>query len=222
MAGQTSPYQKPGDPATFREVLNQKVVCARPVTVVQDDPELTALLLTPGAACKISTLFLKVMEGRAARTSRWEEQRNGRWSMGDISWRRLRVLKLMRPGDYYATWVCWKHDTNEFVGWYVNFQTPFVRSPIGFDTFDLEIDLNVSPDLTWQWKDETEYYEGIRWGVISSETAHEVENARAQILSLVEARSWPFDGGWLSWKPDKKWEPPQLSASWDSVFGKTE
>lgn len=210
-----SHYWSPGEAVTFREVLNHKVVCARPVTVVQDTPELTALLLTPGAACKISTLFLQVMAGTAPRASRWEEQRSGEWSMGDTVWRRLRVLKLMRPGDYYATWVCWEHETGAFVSWYVNFQLPFVRSPVGFDTFDLELDLDVAPDLTWAWKDEAEYREGIRWGVISAETASYVESARVRVLSLIESRAWPFDGTFVRWEPDGSWEQPRLHAGWD-------
>ncbi len=210
-----SHYWSPGEAVTFHEVLNEKVVCARPVTVVQDTPELTALLLTPGAQCKISTLFLQVMAGNAPRTSRWEEQHSGAWSMGDTVWSRLRVLKLIRPGNYFATWVCWHHETGAFVGWYVNFQLPFVRSALGFDTFDLELDLDVAPDLTWAWKDETEYREGIRWGVISAETADHVESARARVLSLIESRAWPFDGTFIRWEPDGSWEQPRLHTGWD-------
>lgn len=221
MADILGSYWNPGDSATFREVLNLKVVCARPVTVVQDTPELTALLLAPGVECKISALFLKVMAGNAPRASRWDEQSRGEWSMDDTIWRRLRVLKLMRPGDYYAVWVCWQHDNDEFVGWYVNFQTPFVRSPIGFDTFDLEVDLNVAPNLIWEWKDEAEYQEGIKWGVISNETAHEVEKAKSQSLALVESRSWPFDESWTDWKSNDTWELPHIHPSWNVVSNET-
>lgn len=42
------------------------------------------------------------------------------------------------------------------------------RTAIGFDTFDLLLDLVISPDLSqWTWKDEDEYTHGRRLRVVS-------------------------------------------------------
>jgi hypothetical protein len=46
-------------------------------------------------------------------------------------------------------------DSHQLAHWYVNFQRPMRRTAIGFDTFDLLLDLVIAPDLSrWDWKDE--------------------------------------------------------------------
>ncbi|MBA3277064.1 MAG: DUF402 domain-containing protein, partial [Chloroflexia bacterium] len=36
-----------------------------------------------------------------------------------------------------------------------------------------------------------------------------------RIIAEVEGRSWPFDGGLESWRPDPAWTIPELPANWD-------
>jgi predicted RNA-binding protein associated with RNAse of E/G family len=77
--------------------------------------------------------------------------------------------------------------------WYVNFEHPTRRTPDGFDTFDLTVDLVVDPDLSrLTWKDEDEYAHVRRPG-ITSDTEHQaIDDARAQVLAMVQERSRPF------------------------------
>ena len=92
----------------------------------------------------------------------------------------------------------------------VNFETPFRRSPSGFDTLDLELDLVVSPDYALRWKDADEYNEGIRRGVITAATAEQIAKSQQEVLEKIERREESFDERWLDWIPDGQWGIPVL------------
>jgi len=60
---------------------------------------------------------------------------------------------VQRPGDHHAVWHFWTGPDREFACWYINLQTAFVRTAIGYDTQDLELDIIVLPDGSWTLKD---------------------------------------------------------------------
>jgi protein associated with RNAse G/E len=45
------------------------------------------------------------------------------------------------------------------LGWYVNLQCPYRRTPLGIEAMDLMLDIVVEPDMTWRWKDDDEFDE---------------------------------------------------------------
>ena len=92
----------------------------------------------------------------------------------------------------------------------MNVERPYRRTPIGFDTSDLLVDLVVEPDGTCRWKDEEEYEQGRRLGLVSDTDHAKLEVAREQALAMVERRVSPFDDRWLSWRPDPSWTVPTL------------
>ena len=95
--------------------------------------------------------------------------------------------------------------------WYIDFIRPCRRTPDGIDTLDLLVDLVVTPDLSaCRWKDEDEYAQGRRLGVITDALHRGVEAARQHVISLVESRQGPFAEGWSSWRPDPSWPLPAL------------
>ncbi len=63
------------------------------------------------------------------------------------------VLMLQRPGEAHAVWHFWDGPDRDFTCWHLNLQAPFRRTPIGYDTQDLELDLVVSPDGSFVLKD---------------------------------------------------------------------
>lgn len=79
------------------------------------------------------------------------------------------------------------------------------------DSADLALDLEVDPDGSWQWKDEDEYQQSRRLGLISDSEHKAVQEARGQALASLEARSGLFasnpDERWL---PDPAWPVPAL------------
>ena len=115
----------------------------------------------------------------------------------------------------HAVWVFWEGPERELGAWYLNIQEPFRRSSIGFDTQDLELDIVVSPDGSWRWKDDEElegWIERGRW------TAEEVEAIRAEgarVTAELEAgRRWWSDE-WAAWEPDPSWPTPELPNGWE-------
>jgi len=61
------------------------------------------------------------------------------------AWRGTTVLKMRREGDWYSVWRFFDAD-GAFVGWYVNFETPVVRTDDGIEVNDLQLDIVIAPD----------------------------------------------------------------------------
>jgi Protein of unknown function (DUF402) len=128
------------------------------------------------------------------------------------SWFKEHLLLLAQPGVGYSTSLIWDADW-KFVEWYVNFERPLhPPSPVGFDYFDVALDLVCYPDGRWELLDEDELEQGLREGVL---TAQDAAAARADAERIVA--EWPFPTGWEDWRPDPGWEPPRLPAGWDVV-----
>ena len=97
----------------------------------------------------------------------------------------------------------------QFEHWYVNFEQPLRRTPIGYDTFDHKLDLIVMPDGTYRWKDEDELEQAAALGIVDAAAV------RAEAERVLE--EWPFPTGWEDWRPDPAWPIPQLPEGWDRV-----
>jgi len=82
---------------------------------------------------------------------------------------------------------------------------------------DLDLDIIVNPDLSFEWKDEADYQKAIDHGVILPEWIQGIEDAKQEILGMLDGRQYPFNGTWLNWTPDPTWSPPALPANWDTI-----
>lgn len=209
---------EPGTHVVRRGIVHNRVWNARLVTVVRDLPDLLVVYFGPGAAGKVSRGLVerKYVPTQNA-ISRWDEQDARDWELIDWPWKERRALVLMPPWKYYSVFLFWTDETDEFEGWYVNFELPFHRTDASIDTFDLEIDLIIKPDGSWHWKDEADYQEGVRRGAIAADTAARVEEAREEVLALIASGSPLFDGEWLEWRPDPTWENLELPIGWETV-----
>ncbi len=80
-----------------------------------------------------------------------------------------------------------------------HFCVPDDESRCRFDTFDLLVDLLTGADLSgWRWKDEAEYVDARRLGIIDDAEHAQVDAAREQALALLterQARSPRPNGG---------------------------
>ena len=108
----------------------------------------------------------------------------------------------------------WEDATDRFRGWYFNLQTPLRRTSLGFDLWDQLLDVVVQPDRTWSWKDEDQFAEAVRLGVIGHEEAQAV---RAQGELLIKQMDELLPTGWEDWLPGTGWPPLVLPAGWDRV-----
>ena len=220
---QNNAYRRIGDVVVHRGVYNGKVWLARPAIVVEDNASWTKLLIRPGSVCQVPAgLIQRKYDGESESSgfqlSRWDEQASNDWEKVEWVWRTNRFKIINQPGKYYSISLIWHDETDEFICWYVNFELPLTRSPIGFDTLDLEIDLIVKPDLTIQWKDDAEYAVGVNRGIITADQVKQIERAKTDVLKMISNRAYPFgDEMLIAWRPPSSWEVPQLVKKWDLV-----
>jgi len=169
---------KPGDIVALRGIYNQRAWYVQSAVVVQDEPQEVALAILPGAECFAPEGYINGKHGARRQWDRWDDYTNNKWKMQGYSWHTNRLLILLKPGKYYASIYFWRADTNQFLCYYINFQLPFRRNGIGFDTLDLELDLIIEPAYEWRWKDFDEYREGINSGIILKEWIDQTECAK--------------------------------------------
>lgn len=164
--------------------------------VVEDREDLVALYIPQGTPHK-----------------RWT-RRGGERVLADVPWM-MHTLRLMFPGRGHSVWLNWA-DEHEFVGYYVNLEEPFRRTPIGLDTNDHTLDVVVAPDLSWSWKDAELLAERERRGDYSTALVDEIREEANLVIRAIERREPPFSDGWEAWRPDPAWSPPRLPEDWNT------
>ena len=193
---------QPGDSVLLRGVLDGSVRWAFPHTVVEDTAERVVLFIRPG------------IEGRLI--PRDEADYLERFEAGvdpePHVWAQNRVLRLMRFGESHSLDLFWDDASGDFLGWYVNLQTPLQRSALGFDCLDHALDVWIEPDGAWQWKDEDDLERCVELGIFSPAEAAEI---RAEGERVVSALPELLPTGWEDWRPDPAWPAPTLPPRWD-------
>lgn len=125
-------------------------------------------------------------------------------------WQGSGVLRIAPTGRPWSVWLFWEDD-GTFAGHYVNLELPHTRRDGETATRDLTLDLWVEPSGETWLKDADELDAAVACGHYSRELADEVlaaaEWARAD---LVEARDWPLDVEWTTWRPPAGWAAPPL------------
>lgn len=207
----------PGDHCALRGLVDGRVWLAQSVAVVKDELAETILLLAPGHECAYPEGYWRWGRGDSSAGTRWQEARSPNLRLRKFAWQTNRILMFLEPEKYYSWWLFWNHAADRFSCYYLNFQLPYRRSHCGFDTFDLELDLVISPQFDWHWKDEADYQEGIREGGIRPEWVKQIEQAQPEVFERLQARRRPLDGSWLPWRPDPTWSPPSLPERWDEA-----
>jgi hypothetical protein len=204
-AGVRAPREH-GSTAVLRYVENGRVVAALPTRVVATDSEAVALYLAEGTRGKWA-----YVDGIPIREVSLRRRYTSGWHAGDHHWTGAHVLILKPAGRSFAIWHCFSNDW-EFEGWYVNLETPYHRSAIGFDTRDHTLDIVVDPDGSWRWKDEDELALAIEYGHHPPPEAAAIRAEGGRVLA-----EWPFPTGWEEWRPDPSWPVPELPDDWHVV-----
>ncbi len=110
-------------------------------------------------------------------------------------WREHHVLSVTRRSDAHSMWLMWS-EAWEFRCWYVQLQSPIVRTPTGIETMDHALDMIIEPDGTWHWKDEDDFAVAQDLGVF---TPVEAAKVRAEGERVIADRLWLT--GWEHWRP---------------------
>lgn len=197
-----------GEVAVWRSRPDGAVGYTLPTRVVQDTPKAIVLFQPDGTICK------KRVGIRGGPRGRNMVDWSGEYE--DVAWRGPSVLRMHVPGTSHAIVRDWEGGTA--TGWYINLERLWSRTSIGFDSFDLVLDIEVSADLsTWRWKDEDELEWSIREGKLSSTQADLAREEGERVARAIERRSWPFDADWSRWAPDRSWTIPSLPDGWKTA-----
>jgi predicted RNA-binding protein associated with RNAse of E/G family len=156
------------------------------------------------------------MNGKKSGNRRWDFEDKS-WELEKFHWHTNRLFILLEAEKYYSTMYFWNDASNEFLCYYINFQEAIQRSHCGVDTLDLDLDLIINPDLSYQWKDVEDYQKAIEQRIIFPEWTQDIDTAEKEILEKLEKRQYPFNGSWLDWTPDPNWSPPKLPENWDKI-----
>jgi protein associated with RNAse G/E len=182
-------------------------------SVIKDTVQELVLALIPGTSCMVEENYARgIRNGKR----RWDFKEEN-WRLAEFTWHTHRLLMILEAEKYYSTNLFWNYERNEFAGYYINFQLPFKRNNCSIDTLDLDLDIDINPDLSFEWKDLEDYQKGIETGIILPEWVDEIEVAKTEILERLEKRLYPYDGAWLGWTPDPGWLAPTLPENWDKI-----
>ena len=184
-------FWEPGEVVVWRETWRGRTYMASPVRVVEDTERHLAVYLAEG------TRFVFP-------PGSWPFGGEHPWA-GRGAWEGHGLLVVHRWGDAHAVWHFWEGSERLFGGWYVNLQAPFRRDGHAFDTGDHELDIWITPDGEWQWKDEHRMEDWVRRGRF---TEDEVAAIRAEGERVLD--EWPFPTGWENWEPDPSWSVPAM------------
>jgi len=197
----------PGDSVVWRSVREEERVVSFvwPMTVVHDEAGDIVLYLQPGTVGKQRT------GRRAGPRDRILVDWDG--NHRDVVWHDTSVLRLYREGDDYSIWLA-RDVTGALVWRYINLESPWRRTAIGFDSRDLYLDLFAERDSDdWHWKDEDELAWLVDQGRMDAALAAQVRASGERALSRVRAGDSMLSQ-WATWKPDRPAEIARLPPNW--------
>jgi Protein of unknown function (DUF402) len=202
---------RPGEVVVRREVIGldvdglaepgARVWFSYPVHVVHDRGEELVCFVGPGAEFGFVDGQWPTATGRHP----WSAQ---------AAWEGHGCLMVQRRGDPYAVWHYWHGPQREFLCWYVNFQAPFRRTSLGFDTQDFELDLVVFADGSWVFKDLDVLPARVEEGYLSAGVAERVRRLGDEIAVELDAGHHRWDPRWAEWVPPARWHGAARRPGW--------
>lgn len=195
---------RPGEAVVRREIVAGEPWLGWMVNVVDDTPGLLATYSPPGSPFHFPPGDWPTPDSRHP----WH---------GYGGWRGQGTLMLQRPNDCYAVWLFWDGPERDFKGWYVNLESPFARTEIGFDTQDLELDIVIAPDRTWTLKDVDLLWQRHDEGRFTLHEVRRILDLGDSLGRMLDGGDWWWDGSWTTWEPDPDWAVPDIPEGWDRV-----
>ncbi|GAA4201285.1 DUF402 domain-containing protein [Streptosporangium oxazolinicum] len=196
-----------------RDIFDGRVWTASPHRVVHDTGHELALAYWPGIRSLAPTTWISWLrnEDAVARDAAITNLAARQWELGHWTWRESVWLSIIGEHAFFSVNLFFTPD-HRLNRWYVNFQRPYRRTATGIDTFDLFLDLVVTPDLArWAWKDEDEYRHARRMGIVTDDEHQEVREARDEVLAMIQDRRGAFGADWPNWRANPSWPVPVLS-----------
>lgn len=194
--------------ALLRWLHGDRITGAYPTHVIRDAPDEIVLWQPAGVVGRRSRGQRGGPRGRNMTVDGWDGGYEPHEWTGDG------VLRVHSPGEPWSVWR-WHGEAGWSSTFYVNLESPWRRTRLGFDSADWYLDLVVGPD-SWRYKDEDELEWATREGIVSPEQHSVIVAAGRRAAALVERRGRPFDADWDSWGPLPE-APPPLAPGWASL-----
>jgi hypothetical protein len=187
-----------GSTVVRRDVLDGRVWTAAAHRVLSDDGHRLSLACWPGSPAYAPTTWIRWLHDGddATRAEGVTNLAAGRWQLAPWTWRHTALLTWIGLDPDFSL-MYFRPLTGGTEQWKVNFERPVQRTRLGVDTFDLLLDLAGDPTGEhWTWKDQHEYDQARRLGLIDDAEHHRVVQARQRAVAFVEARSGPLAQDW--------------------------
>src|SRR5690606_20097756 len=124
---------------------------------------------------------------------------------------------LASPEAAHAVYAWWREEDDQFLGWYINLQSPLQRTSVGFDTTDYLLDITATRDRKqWSWKDEEEFAEAVEAGNISAEQASAIRKEGERAIKMLQEGPASYYDAWINWRPSTDWSIPAMPSNWDA------
>jgi hypothetical protein len=198
-----------GQVVAHRDLHASAVWYARAEIVVEDTPDRLLSFWCPGTEVR-APLDPGIDEPMRVPTAPWRLHLR--------PWHSFYVLSHWRPGDAFSVWLFWHEEAWAFTGWYVNLQSPFVRTEIGFDATDDILDVEIAPDRSWHLKDRDELETAVAAGVLDDDSARSIHSAATRAIDRMERGEDPFTDEWAMWRPAQTWPTPALPPRWNEIL----
>jgi protein associated with RNAse G/E len=205
----------PGEVILMEEYLSRRkrqLITVRPQVVVHDGDDFLGIVSMPGG-----TWMTRDVPGRNQLTV---EQRIELYLKEELhhEWYERTntggpVLCLYPHHAAHSVRLFWDAG-GSLMFWYVNLEEPYRRTPRGIEVADQTLDVMITPDLKWRWKDELEFEALTKDGAIPPELAEAIRAEGEQVIVELERREWPFDWPWPEWRPDLTWPAPKVADLW--------
>ncbi|MHB1212442.1 MAG: DUF402 domain-containing protein [Candidatus Nanopelagicales bacterium] len=186
------------------------VQAALPLRVVEDSPARIVAWLAEGT----DIMYWALVDGTDPRSVPLEERFASGLTTAPRTWTGGGVLRVIPAGRPFQVLHFWD-GSGAFAGWYVNFETPAVRSGNRLDTVDWHLDLWIDRDRQAQWKDEDEAGAALLTGHLTAEDLMVARETGEAIIGDFEDFLRAI-GDWRSFRPPGQWVSPQLPSDWAS------
>ncbi len=187
--------------------LDGSLGTVHPARVIADDGEGVRCWVLPGTTIRITTS----PDGRTPRELPMYERFTGQRVPARSIWRSHPTMRLVFERHWSSVWWFFEPD-GTFRDWYVNLEVPLGRDATGMDRADGVLDVVVSRDGKWSWKDEDEAEAAVEAGRFNSWQMRRLRDEGERMIALAEAGRFPFDGTYCDSRPDPRWSLPHLPA----------
>ncbi len=207
MATRTS-SRRYGDVVALRYITSDgRIEICWPCRVVEDRADLLALFIAAGSPYKAGPKRTAAEKRRQPRTPLPPDE---------YIWRND-TLRLMFPGQAHSVSLSWTPAPRALLKYFINLEEPFRRTAVGFDTQDHTLDVEMTPDLTWRWRDEQELANHVAEGFYTPELASAARAEGEKVIDAIDRRDHECLRGWPTWTPPPEWQLPPFPRGWDTT-----